>query len=226
MLFVYVKSPIVRWLKLSLIALILFGASSKNTHAGVTLDQDSVLFEGMITSVVADDFIGLAYGKEIKRVIFRNSPGGSWSAGQRIGHWLLGKNITTVVDGYCASACASAFLGGDAREFSKDTPNSMLVFHAPYFGPDKAVVETLKYAYFSWIEKRTGRPVDDTFMKAINEIKDSAAGGVVFFSEDAPLVIAHGGVTKFCKGDEKNIPWGCDNNDQISAFSLGFVTTK
>jgi hypothetical protein len=108
-----------------------------------------ITISGEIEDVDADTFISLAYGKKIEKVIFHDSPGGSWRAGQRIGNWLQGRGITTVAAHVCASSCAMAFLGGDKRMFAPDSPKAVLIYHAPFLQTNNATLETLQHAYFS-----------------------------------------------------------------------------
>jgi ATP-dependent protease ClpP protease subunit len=182
-----------------------------------------ITIEGVIEDRDADAFVALTYGKKIEKVVFRHSPGGSWAAGQRIGNLLLGRHITTVVEGLCASACAMAFLGGDQRLLSSAMPRSFLVFHAPFLEGGNAPVETLEYAYFNWIETRTKKVLDSNFIKAINAVKNTQ-GAVIFRSELDPEVIKSGGKTLLCQGDESDLPWGCPKTDDFGAKSMGMLT--
>ncbi len=201
----------------------LFCAHLPVCNAAVSLSDTVMTVAGTIEDVDADTFITLAYGKKIEKIIFRDSPGGSWRAGQRIGNWLPGRGITTVVEGVCASACATAFLGGDKRMFSPASPRAVLAYHTPFLQTNNMIVEPLKHAWFTWIEQRTGRPIDHGFKTAINNMVNTK-GAVIFRSASNPDVIANGGQTILCRGDENDLPWGCQKTDAFGAMSLGFLT--
>lgn len=107
--------------------------------------------------------------------------------------------------------------------FSPDAPRAVLIFHAPFLQTDNGTVETLKYAYFAWIERRTGKVIDERFKTAISSAVNPD-GAVIFRAAANPDVIANGGITIICTGDEKDLPWGCKRTDSFSAKSLGFLT--
>lgn len=206
-----------------LIFFIFIGGNLPVCEAAVSLSDTVMTVTGTIEDADADAFITLAYGKKIEKIIFRDSPGGSWRAGQRIGTWLPGRGITTVVEGVCASACAAAFLGGDKRMFSPTSPRAVLAYHAPFLQTNNMTVEPLKHAWFTWIEQRTGRPIYQGFKTAINNMVNTK-GAVIFRSESNPDVIANGGQTILCRGDENDLPRGCQKTDAFGAMSLGFLT--
>jgi hypothetical protein len=70
----------------------------------------------------------------IDTIILRNSFGGDAWTGYRIGEFLREKRVTTVVSGWCVSACSRMFLGGVKRLFSNDYPatSTYIGFHGHY----------------------------------------------------------------------------------------------
>lgn len=189
--------------------------------ATVTLLDATITIEGRLLDADADEVIGLGYGKPITHVIFKESTGGQWRAGQRIGSWLSGRDITTVVDGFCGSSCAMAFLGGRKREFSKATKHSMLAFHGAFSPGSHEPIVTLQDAWFDWIERRTGKPVDATFASFIKQIRSPA--GAVYFVDGRSG--ADGQLQTYgCAGDEKKQPFDCARLPTVDALALGFVT--
>jgi hypothetical protein len=203
----------------------LFFLPASYGFASVGLAGDTITVEGFISYEDADKFVDLAYAANIKKVIFRNSEGGSWSAGLRIGNRIAARGITTVVEGYCGSACAMAFLGGSVRELSLASPEPVLIYHLPFSLDTKKTELSLAGAYFSWIEEHTGKPINTQFKAAI-ESATRQGGGVYFYAEDDPNIIKYGGRTLLCTGDEKKIPRDCAQTETISAASLGFLTPR
>lgn len=185
--------------------------------AVLTMSGEQITIEGRIRDADVDKYIELSYGKSITRVIFRASSGGQWRAGQRLGNLLLGRKITTVVDGVCASSCAMAFLGGDTREYAKPPTKSALVFHAPYLPGHAQPLATLKEAFYGWIVFRTGKPIIPAFRAAIDGVKTTDGG--VFFLQDENGQLT----TRVCKGDEAIFPHGCPPSAALSPVEMGFI---
>ncbi len=163
-------------------------------QAGVSQSGDTVVIEGRITDETADKFVDAVYGKAIRQVIFRNSTGGQWRAGQRLANLIVGRNLTTVAEGYCVSACATAFLAGDERLFSGATPSPMLAYHLPYSAQELTNIDNYAALTLAWLEKRTKRPIHPTVKAAILGGKPPA-GGIFFLAEDDPEALAYGGLT-------------------------------
>lgn len=209
------------WADFILIAMALLSTNNLAHSATVSLLDTTITIEGRLLDADADQVIGLGYGKPITHVIFKESTGGQWRAGQRIGSWLSGRDITTVVDGFCGSSCAMAFLGGRKREFSKTTPHSMLAFHGAFSPVTHEPVVALQDAWFDWIERRTGKPVDPTFSNFIKQIR-SPAGAVYFVDAGSGAerqIHVYG-----CVGDEKKQPANCARLPTVDAVALGFIT--
>ena len=76
--------------------------------------------------------------KHLSQSVYLNSNGGSLIDGFRMGQMLRRFQVATVVTGgqICASACATAFLGGTHRTIKHD---GKLAFHAPYYSDGKAI---------------------------------------------------------------------------------------
>ncbi len=187
--------------------------------ATLTLDAETVTIEGRIFDADADHFVTLTYGKTISTVIFKNSSGGQWKAGQRLSNLIMRRGITSVVEGVCASSCAMAFLGGDVRRFGENATNPMLVFHAPFLPHELRPLESLKEAFFAWFEERTGKPLHPLFKKTI-DAQQTPGGGVFLFPIGASKL------TRLCTGNEEKIPSSCAESDGIDAASLGVVSHK
>jgi len=189
----------------------------------VTMSDSIVTVEGSLSKEVADQFISLMDGKNIQRVIFHNSTGGSMAAGQRIAARIINRHITTVVDGYCFSACVTAFLGGDFREFSATLGNHVLALHPPYSGGTGEVLENQKYFYFDWLEKRTRAPLDATFQNTLQQITNPKSA-IVIFSENSQLAKKLGTDARYCSGDENGGFEQCRVLENLNARSLRLIT--
>jgi hypothetical protein len=185
--------------------------------AVLTMDGEQITIEGRILDADVDKYVELSYGKPIKKVIFHASTGGQWRAGQRLGNLLMGRKITTIVDGVCASSCAMAFLGGDTREYAKTTSKNLLIYHAPYLPNQAQPLATLKEAFYAWITLRTGKTVIPEFRAAIDGV-NTTDGGVFFFRDDNGQL-----TTRVCKGDEPIFPKGCPIFETLSPIEMGFI---
>lgn len=185
--------------------------------ATLSLAGEQITIEGRLMDGDVDRFVELTYGKPIRRVIFRASSGGQWRAGQRLGNLLMGKNITTVVEGVCASSCAMAFLGGDKREYATTSDKNVLIFHAPYLPGQTQPLATLKQPFFDWIALRTGKVVPPDFRAAVEQV-NTPDGGVFFFSDGAGEL-----TTWICRGDEAVFPKGCPKATNLSPREMGLI---
>ncbi|MBC3933372.1 hypothetical protein [Undibacterium curvum] len=199
-----------------------FGLYSITSVAEVSVSGNTITVQGKLLNADADNLVELMNSNSISTVVFKNSAGGEWRAGMRIGNFLAARNITTLVEGVCASACALSFLGGEKRQFSRAGQAPILFFHVPYSASEQTTIENLKPAFFSWIESRTKRKIDPIFANGIDSSL-SVRGGVFFFSSKDPIVKSQGGVTQICKGNEFRIPLDCEKMEEISALSMGIV---
>lgn len=202
-----------------------FLAPAKQAAADIRRDADTVTFSGRIAAADFETLSTVLATESVSTIHFKNSGGGSFSYGLRIGKLISEKNIKTVVEGICASACAIAFLGGNPREFSEAQPDSALMIH-PGFEPGKQIpaAET-KDMLFAWIEARTGRPLAADFIAAMDKIA-TRKGGIYFLSASHGAVLKSNSTVFICDGTEKNIidcpgrrDWSADNM-QITASSV------
>jgi hypothetical protein len=69
--------------------------------------------------------------KKVKQQVYLKSAGGYMLDGFKLGEFFMENNIQTEIgeNDICASACATAFLGGTTRRISG---NGVLLFHSPY----------------------------------------------------------------------------------------------
>jgi hypothetical protein len=218
---------LIKKLKCFLLVSAMFFMSS-HASAGISVVDGVITVEGEITDRESEEFVRLGLEKIPSKVIFKNSPGGTLKAGLRIGRWMTGKNITTVVNGYCASTCALAFLGGDRREFSTTTPYSFLYFHLGSLSDQKMVdpLDESTAIMFRWVEYRTKQlPINVFFKQSILNLK-LPGGGLAFFPASDEQVSKYGSSTFICRGDEARRPIDCEKNDAISAMSLGIITPQ
>ncbi len=196
--------------------------------AGVTYDNGVITLEGVINDTDSEELVRLGFQHKPEKIIFKNSPGGTLKTALRIGRWMLGRNITAVVSGYCASACALAVLGADKREFDARVPYSSLYFHMGY-SPDQQMAtadEDSTVTMFNWISYRTRQePINAIFKEAILNLT-MPSGGIAFFPVGGASALRYGSNTFICKGDEARIPIDCKKNDQIDALSLGIITQQ
>lgn len=201
---------------------------SVETFAGVTYDNGVITLEGVINDADSEELVRLGFQHKPEKIIFKNSPGGTLKTALRIGRWMVARNITAVVSGYCVSACALAVLGADKREFDAGVPYSLLYFHMGY-SPDQQMAtadEDSTVTMFNWFAYRTRQdPINTIFKEAILNLT-MPSGGIAFFPVGGASALKYGSNTFICKGDEARIPIDCKKNDQIDALSLGIITAR
>ena len=106
---------------------------------------DSLVIDGVIDDTGMEKMLGDAGVTPLQvrswledregedRVVWINSPGGSFFAGEQIRTWFLAHTgkITMRVAGFCASAATVVMLGGDEREMSQ---GSTVMIHRAWMG--------------------------------------------------------------------------------------------
>ncbi|NVE00085.1 hypothetical protein [Massilia sp. BJB1822] len=181
---------------------LLFFANSAD--AEVRYDAHVITVSGKIDSLVYDDLSKIFANESVSTIVFKNSGGGSFFPALNIGKLISEKNVKTVVEGVCASACAIAFLGGDSREFSSEQADSALMFHPGFAQASQVPAQETKAIFFKWIESRTKHPPSPEFVAAMNKISNRR-GGVYFLSPSHGIALKKGSSVFFCEGSEGNI---------------------
>ena len=114
-------------------------------------------------------------GRSIDTLVMRNSNGGSVYAGYNIGDFARRNGLTTVVSGYCISACSMMFVGGQERAFAAgDQPLSTqyIGIHGMTGGNDKYLDSSRPTAFYQYfvqaiangdLSKTDAQLLDDAF---------------------------------------------------------------
>lgn len=206
----------------SAIFFLLFSLSVHAARADVAAEGHAVTVSGRIGWEEYEKLSAILATKEISKVVFKSSGGGSLSWGLRIGKMIAEKKLTTVAEGICASACAIAFMGGAVREFSSEQPDSALMFH-PGFEPARQLpaLET-KAILLEWLEARTGQPAPADFSTAMDKIT-KRKGGVYFLAPSHGLALKKGVSVYFCEGSEDNVSH-CAGQAAASAQQMRIVS--
>lgn len=204
------------------IALFLLASQVAPACADVQINSDQLIINGKLTNDDADKVVDAFNQHQISVVVFQNSPGGEWRAGMRIGNFLAARNITTRIEGMCASSCTLAFLGGTRREIAEPAQRPILFFHAPYAQNQQKPLKTLLLPFLSWIESRTQSPLDPKFTEALSQ-STSILAGVFFYFVYKPETEKNEWIAKICHGNESQIPLDCKQSDTLNIFSLGIA---
>lgn len=201
---------------------LLFTLGAHAARADVVADGHAVTVSGRIGLEEYEKLSAILATEKISKVVFKNSGGGSFSWGLRVGKLIAEKKLTTVAEGICASACAIAFMGGEVREFSSEQPDSALMFH-PGFEPGSQVpaLET-KPILLAWLEARTGQPSPPDFSAAMNRITQRK-GGVYFLAPTHGLALKKGVSVLFCEGSEDKVSQ-CAGQAAASAQQLQIIS--
>jgi hypothetical protein len=159
----------------------------------------------------------------IDTVIFGNSPGGdAWTA-RRIGRYIRGKRMTTVVAGRCISACANMFLGGVERQFSStlnDRP-TVLGFHGIYRRNTGERVDVPVDYFLSLTDGKMSSEVAKTFTRLENR------KGALYFIHRAQRSGEAQALAYLCEGEEEATQSceQCENKPELDAVRVGVLTT-
>ena len=117
---------------------------------------------------------------DTKYIVFHNSPGGTTIAASKLASIIKRLELVTVIDGYCYSSCAIAFLAGKVRIMANMTTNS-ISFHGPSNIPSYNG-DNLTNSYKKFILTRTGGKFDEHLLNKVLQNRDSN-GGAFFFDE-------------------------------------------
>lgn len=107
-----------------LVISLIFAALSFSS-IGMTIDARGgrLILQG---PVLEDDVKIVQHLEGVTHIMLKNSGGGDVSAAIELGYQIRARKISTSVEGFCYSACALIFLGGEHRNLSG---SSVLGFH-------------------------------------------------------------------------------------------------
>lgn len=120
-------------------------------EAKFSVNQDSITVFGNLDFNSTLEFNQLLKANKIKNVVFSNCNGGSVIDGYKIALLIRKNNLNTEFNGFVASACSIAFLGGKRRSLSNSMySKNVLLFH-PTTDPARAdVTEIEKQLLRQW----------------------------------------------------------------------------
>ena len=97
----------------------------------------------------------------ITTVVLKDSRGGDARTSYLVPEYIRRKGLNTTVSGYCRSACAHMFLGGNVRSFSDDQPldKTYVGFHGTY-DQDRNRMHATASSMKSWSIKYTDGKVN------------------------------------------------------------------
>ncbi|MCX7960106.1 MAG: rhodanese-like domain-containing protein [Burkholderiales bacterium] len=181
------------------------------------LVEDTLFLSG--PSMSLDDWVRyreLTRNRSFARVVLVNQSGGMVDTALGIAEDLIARRVTTVVAGYCLSACTYIFLAGERRQFAASWPlsRSRLGFHGTY----DRIHGTLsggRARVAAYFQSRLPRESHDLVIAALDRIPDRRGFLYVYHP-------AHRGDASLCRGswEEK-----CEPVAQSNALSLGIITT-
>jgi len=184
--------------------------------------QGDTLFAG---GEVGDDYVQFSSAlenKDIRRIVFVNSPGGDLWTGMRIGRMIADNNLTTVVAGVCSSACSIMFMGGRQRTFSDAFPVSMTYvgIHGPSDKYTKIVNPSQAAQMFAFYKRQMGEHFNADFInQSLFDMEDSGALTKVFDAYRFPKLLSY-----HCKS-EQSARKDCNEFKNEDAYTLGVVTS-
>lgn len=199
-----------------------FSLFTSMASAEVRYIENVVTVSGRIDAETYSKLSDFILNEPVSTIVFKDSGGGSFSVGLKIGKLISERKIKTIAEGICASACAIAFLGGDVREFSSVQHDSALMFHPGFERMSQIPAEETKTVFFAWIEARTKHSFAADFVAAMNKITQRK-GGVYFLSPLHGIALREHASVFFCEGSEKNIS-NCAGRRDTSAEKMYIVS--
>jgi outer membrane autotransporter protein len=206
------------------------GLTAASLHAmNIHVNGNQVILSG---DVVYTDLYVLAdvvdrlrtQGRQIDTLVMRNSRGGSTYGGYDIGDFARRNHLTTVVSGYCISACSMMFVGGSNRAFAADQPvwNQYIGIHGQSLGDDylDSSEETPFYKYF--IQAIADGDITKTDKQLIDDAFSDHGAAVAYLYDPAAKKVPS---VYWCHSS-------CNNPAQYKAYpndtvyNLGFITQQ
>lgn len=155
-----ISRTVVRRTMLAGAAMTLFAGSSPALASQFWVNGDAIYYSGETQANDGERLKALydelaASGRTITRVVFRNAPGGAAIGGYDMANFIREKNLNTVFQGGCYSACALAFSGGIERSMVEfDLPaiyttydRNTLGYHGASIGGVPADDEVQQFLY-------------------------------------------------------------------------------
>lgn len=159
----------------------------------------------------------------ITTVILRNSQGGDYPTGYRVGDLIRERGLRTAVSGYCYGPCAQMFLGGRSRYFTDDFgPQTNVGFNGHYYDDgllDQASVKQyhLRERVISYTDGKADPNLVDRWL-----YMPSSQGMIHFYN---PAARRGAAATLLCDSiDANGGATGCDPVRR-TALDLGIVTS-
>jgi ATP-dependent protease ClpP protease subunit len=192
-----------------LILLLLILAIPRTSMAmDVRIDGSQIVLTGPVDGLDYDRFVKVL-NPSVHRVVFTNSPGGDLDATYNVSEEIRLRKLSTVVKGYCRSACALMFLGGVERRLADS--KSYVAFHGGY-GSNMGTPSTRPYGRIArLLAEMTGGKLSDELAETILHKRRN---GFVYFFYNA---------TYNCDGTEPKRPSGCEKLLQ-TALDMGILT--
>jgi len=182
------------------------------------LAGDTLFLHG--ASISTDDWITyqqLTRGKQFSKVVLVNQTGGDVPTALGIALDLVDRRVTTILLGYCYSACTYIFLGGEHRQFSNTWPltRSRLGFHGVYdkFTNSQSARIASVGAYY---ESRVQKEALELLSMALVQLPNRR--GLLFTYHPS-----HRGWAALCPG---SVEQKCRRFDRGDAATLGLITTR
>lgn len=189
---------------------LLFCASVPAPAMDMRVEGDTLYMSGRVDGL---DYVRFTKSLTpfIRRVVFTNSPGGAYEETvPSITPLIRERGLTTIVQGYCNSACALMFLGGVDRRLADS--RSYVAFHG-YYKANLDRPSSAKYGEIArLLSEYTNGKLDG---KLIDLMLSRPRNGFVYFFRDR---------TFLCNGDEPKRPSGCEKLPQ-TALDMGIITS-
>ena len=172
------------------------------------------------------------YGESrIHTVILRDSPGGDHWESLRVGEFIRDRGWRTAVSGTCSSGCALMFMGGVARHFTDDKPESQtrVSFHGSY-----SPVDTLRARAggrnwedtsrsVGWIKERSDGKLSEALLDRIAMMEKHE---FLRFTDPSRTPKAGMPSVFHCVQPEKSLPRKCDPVEGTDSYREGIITSK
>jgi hypothetical protein len=200
-----------------------FGAEAMTFHAtpptlylgGAVVESDRAAWDDAMSR----------FGSNLTTIVFHQSGGGDSPTARFIGRDIRKRKLTTAVYGRCASACATMFLGGTARQFATTASKSestVLGFHGSYNKTTKALIKKRSSDYF--LEMTDGKMSED-FIEKFIRLENKK--GLLRLIHPAQSLKQKAPLAMLCKGNElaaRRVEQ-CEHLDGVDALKQGVVTT-
>jgi hypothetical protein len=199
-------------------------ATSANAIEVKTIDNQMIVSGSIVKGDGWTFKSAISSNPRVDTVVFRNMPGGLVEEMEVMRSSVTSHKLNTVVSGYCNSACATAFMAGEKRNFAADGPAeyAYLGFHSWYASQGSLkgfATNSIPTNEDLWYVKRSGGKLSRELVQRWMTLGQSGGMAKFFGTPSAGVRTMPSYICETARPIEQ-----CEKLDK-SALELGLITS-